>query len=129
MRISDWSSDVCSSDLRTKLEDGLSENTAELVLIGCDTGAIEMAVRLSGKDKSDDRFSVPGAMIVDVFEDIVEPGHGFRVNVPRCPAQRVAEALPTLILTQVLSAAPSEPRGIVEGLPRVASLGFLLVQV
>src|SRR3546814_1045140 len=73
MRISDWSSDVCSSDLRTKLEDGLSENTAELVLIGCDTGAIEMAVRLSGKDKSDDRFSVPGAMIVDVFEDIVEP--------------------------------------------------------
>src|SRR3546814_10717208 len=68
-------------------------------------------------------------MIVDVFEDIVEPGHGFRVNVPRCPAQRVAEALPTLFLPKVRRAAPSEPRGIVVGIPCVASLGFLLVQV
>src|SRR3546814_12176810 len=45
---------------RTKLEDGLSENTAEHVLIGCDTGAIEMAVRWFGKNKSGDRFSVDG---------------------------------------------------------------------
>src|SRR3546814_14738975 len=37
---------------RTKLEDGLSEHTAERVLIGCDTGALEIdsGVRRGGKE-------------------------------------------------------------------------------
>src|SRR3546814_4323239 len=83
MRISDWSSDVCSSDLSTPGAGGSGSNPEQLLAAGwsaCFEGAIDLAARKN-------RITLPADLAIDAEIDLNLSDDGYflraRFNIDR----------------------------------------------
>src|SRR3546814_19171690 len=85
MRISDWSSDVCSSDLRAEI--GLADHLARLVFVG--RGATLIGEHV-GRDREEARERDAARDILDMWgEPAIFVNDDHRCAVPRHPGARL----------------------------------------
>src|SRR3546814_17949355 len=94
MRISDWSSDVCSSDLAPQQGVGAHKDSGVLTLLWVEPGKGWLQVQRDGEWV--DAPPVPGAFVVNIGELLEYATQGYltatnhRVISPRYPAERLS---------------------------------------